>query len=269
MGSNSGIWHCPDAVVGHSLAASCLSSLAELSERDYPGRHYFLLDIPALDMDTYEHSRPGVNQRTTDAVIGICNARDGNPVCRRLLLVELRMDYQSTRNLSVGEIKDKESHTRQLLRECPDDAAQDSSLCLVFDPEIANLAYSWIKRVSRADKSTALWQPHTPATLVDYINAGKCLTPEAGADTKSICSELDKSLGGNISHIYRLWEKAKKHFDLCLLKYKLVDCAYMAEQMKHVLTLVDSTGFNEEESIMLEIMEDDSRLVSHSINSLN
>lgn len=271
MGNDSVIWHYPAAVTGHSLGAKYLGSLAGLSERDYPRQRYFMvdgIDIPALDMDTYEHSRPGVNRRTTDAVIGICNVCAGKPAYVRLLLVELRMDYRSTANLSVGEIKEKEDHTRHLLMECPDDTPADAALCLVFDPAVENESYSWTKRVGRADKKAAGWKAHTPASLMEYINAGKEIKPESSEETKALCREVMEAARGDIARACGVWDKAARHFDLCMLKYKLVDCGFIAHNLAEALALVDTTGFNDEQILLFGIMEETNQRILKTVQSL-
>lgn len=55
MASNVAIWHYPDAVTGHSLAQKALSSLGNISDRDYPSAHYFSCDIPALEWTGMRH----------------------------------------------------------------------------------------------------------------------------------------------------------------------------------------------------------------------
>ena len=105
-----------DIVSKHSLYALCASTLNTVSERDYPGKNYFDPHIACMDMDTYETSvSHGNADSTMDAVIGISNCVNKVTSEHRLLLVELRMRYQSANTLSKGDLEDKVSHTRDLL----------------------------------------------------------------------------------------------------------------------------------------------------------
>lgn len=105
-----------DVLSKHSLYAYCASTLNAVSERDYPGKNYFDPQIACMDMDTYEKSvSHGNADCTTDAVIGISTCINRQRSNHRLLLVELRMKYQSANTLSKGDLEDKVSHTRELL----------------------------------------------------------------------------------------------------------------------------------------------------------
>lgn len=105
-----------DIVSKHSLYALCASTLNTVSERDYPGKNYFDPQIACMDMDTYETSVCfGYADRTMDAVIGVSSCDNKAMSEHRLLLVELRMRYQSADTLSKGNLEDKVLHTRKLL----------------------------------------------------------------------------------------------------------------------------------------------------------
>lgn len=103
------IRHSGEVVSSHPLARQGFAqTLSRISDRDYPRKGYFAdTDIPAIDIDTYETSRPGSNSRTADAAIGICDESGGRRTRHRLLLVELRMDYSTVTNLHVGEMTEK------------------------------------------------------------------------------------------------------------------------------------------------------------------
>jgi len=105
-----------DIVSKHSLYAYCASALNTVSERDYPGKNYFDTQIACLDMDTYEASISHGNAgSTTDAVIGVSTCENKKMSQHRLMLVELRMNYQSADTLNKGDLESKVTHTRNLL----------------------------------------------------------------------------------------------------------------------------------------------------------
>jgi len=126
----------------HSLSRQCASTLNTVSERDYPGHNYFNQSIECLDMDSYERSQAnGSEDNTVDAVIGISNYRNNRIINPRLLLVELRMGYSSTKNLSKTQFERKVTHTRDLLgSEC----SINPNSVFVFNNNFAPQAKHWL-----------------------------------------------------------------------------------------------------------------------------
>ena len=126
----------------HSLYSQCKNSLNDISIRDYGAGHYFDARIECLDMDTYETAIcNGQPDSTVDAAIGIadCNNKQTNNF--RLLLVELRLDYKSARNLSKSKLESKVSHTKALLgAEVP----INKESIYVFSDNVAEQARHWI-----------------------------------------------------------------------------------------------------------------------------
>lgn len=103
----------------HQFYGKCGKTLDEVSKKDYPKDNYFDTSILCLDMDDYEtqicRGYRGKTE-TVDAVIGIKNYTQQNCFThQRLLLVELRMNYKSPRNISQTELENKVRHTRELL----------------------------------------------------------------------------------------------------------------------------------------------------------
>lgn len=106
-----------ETVREHSLYRLCPALLNGVSNRDYPGSDYFDTRIGCLDMDSYEkkvmHKAQADN--TVDAVIGVGTYHNNRAVDARLLLVEFRMGYESTGNLSKTEMERKVVYTKSLL----------------------------------------------------------------------------------------------------------------------------------------------------------
>lgn len=89
--------------------------LNDVSIRDYKTGG-FNDKIVCIDLDSYEKiEKSGSPDKTMDAVIGISNYQNNRRVSKRLLMVELRLDYKSSRNLSGTELRRKSSHSRELL----------------------------------------------------------------------------------------------------------------------------------------------------------
>ena len=132
-----------DFLSRHSLFAYCASTLNEVSERDYPGKNYFDPQIACLDVDTYETSVcHGNADSTTDAVIGISTCINKVMSSHRLMLVELRMNYQSANNLRKSDLESKVSHTKDLL---DGELPIDPQSIFVFTDSVAPQARHWIE----------------------------------------------------------------------------------------------------------------------------
>lgn len=96
-------------IEGHSIYQKYGTTLYDLSKKDYPNKNYFALhrNIKCISLDAYEASISGDNDKTMDAAIGtnfFSNGRNSSP---QLLLVELRMGYKSTNNLSMSKMLSK------------------------------------------------------------------------------------------------------------------------------------------------------------------
>lgn len=106
-----------EVVAAHSFYPLCHSFLNTVSNKDYPGHDYFNPEIECLDMDFYEKNvlHKAQADHTVDAVIGVQTYENNQGTNARLLLVELRMGYESAKRLSKEEIEGKSTHTKALL----------------------------------------------------------------------------------------------------------------------------------------------------------
>lgn len=132
----------------HSLYPLCKSTLNDISNRDYPNTNYFYSDIKCLDMDTYENNilRKDLSEHTVDAVIGIANYKKNHAYDPRLLLVELRINYKSTSNLSKSEMEGKVSHTKALLG---GEISINKESIFIFNNKLISQAKWWFNREKR------------------------------------------------------------------------------------------------------------------------
>ena len=95
----------------------CHSFLRKVSEKDYPDTVFFNPEIECLDMDHYEKNvlcTPHAGN-TVDAVIGIESYKGNRFSNARLMLVELRMGYESVNNLSKTIMSRKVEHAKVYL----------------------------------------------------------------------------------------------------------------------------------------------------------
>ena len=132
-----------DTIQRHSLYCQCKTRLNNIAIRDYGSGSYFDSRIECLDMDTYEtsicHGQPDC---TVDAVIGSAECSNKRKHNFRLMLVELRLDYKSTRGLSKSNMESKVTHTRALLGA---EMIIDPQSVFVFSDNVAEQARHWVE----------------------------------------------------------------------------------------------------------------------------
>lgn len=259
MGAEGLIWHYPEAVVRHSLYAECGSTLSAISDRDYPGRDYIKEDIQALDMDSYECSLGGDNDCTVDAVVGICNERQGRAVSVRHLLVELRMDYTNVYNLSFSDIKRKDSHTRDLLRACRDAHATDESLCLLFDKSVVSQAERWLGRIRMEHNAASAWLVLSPAAFCSHINAGNAMPytprPETIAAGQRFVTAVSS---GSVDVLESEFQKLRDCIYTCRRRYEMGECNYLLACLQDGIGRFDvGAEAADDDLILFEIIKED------------
>ncbi len=140
-------------VINHSLAEHYLSDLDALCERDY-GMSYFHSRIICLDMDAYESSLSGNNDATMDAAIGVANYENNRKTDSRHLLVELRFKYKSTNNFKVENMRQKVSHTKDLLL----GNLIHGDPFFLYTEEVAPKARSYFSRLSHQYRDVCNWK---------------------------------------------------------------------------------------------------------------
>lgn len=273
MGLEQVIWLNPEIIVYHSLYSDFGCSLSEISDRDYPNRHYINDPIEAIDLDSYETSFQGRdNDCTVDAVLGICNERQGSSCNNRHLLVELRMNYTNVNNLDVSNIRQKDVHSRDLLNACPDNTPIDPSLCLVFDPSIISQADRWIYRIQSEHSYTDNWLVFTPITFCSYVNAGRQMpyTPKRETVTlgdrfKAVADTKDLNL------LNKEFEDITKYLSICRNRYEKGECSFLHQCMTDVLPQFKSWQFEDADEILEHeiLIEDIERLIKSIGNWVN
>lgn len=145
-----------EVVRGHKLYRYCASYLQTVSDRDYRGKYTFNHGVECLDMDAYEaRESSGQKERTVDAVIGIASFENNRKSRSRLLLVELRMKYKNTDNLSLSDMSAKVAHTTQLLTR---ETAIDKHCALVFSEKVAPRARRWLYRFGKEKRGKVAFE---------------------------------------------------------------------------------------------------------------
>ena len=159
--------------------------LNEVSIRDYKAGG-FNDKIVCIDLDTYERAaKSGSPNNTMDAAIGISNYQNNRRVSKRLLLVELRLDYKSSKNLSGTELRRKSSHSRTLLGL---EVSIDPNDYFIFDDKIIE------------ESRRKINNPYSPINSPDQINSE---IESCGKDIDSIIKISDKWLQEARNYVVR------------------------------------------------------------------
>lgn len=155
-----------EVVERNEQAGRFMTTLAKVSIRDY-GQDYGLSDkVTALDVDAWETSQSGNNDKTMDAAIGIADYVDNLKRASRFLLVELRMNYTGQgQNSKTPEMKAKSLHTRGMLA----GSLVDERSFFIFSKSVAPSVRNRISREAKVDKSLTKWKIVTPEEFANMF----------------------------------------------------------------------------------------------------
>lgn len=242
----------------HSLSKKCLSTLYDVSCRDYGNTYCFNPDIQCLDIDTYEKKlRKGSPSHTGDAVIGISTYKDNTENNPRLLIIELRMGYSNPSNLSHSEIAYKISYTRSLLG---GEGTIDEESVLIFNDNAVSRAKSWL---SRRNKTCAELRKCIACSVSDFNSMVKSpndfpYNPINGKDIirNSILHHMGKATKTELLKQIRFWcEKAESY----RLKYNLPEFQHIAQVLAEIWSSLKANPANyiEDEILEMQITEED------------
>lgn len=257
----SNLRHYPGIILTHSISKRGFqSTLFDLCEKDSPRKGYFKGTlIPALDMDAYETDRPGKNEKTADAVIGICNRSNQKYYGHRLLIVELRTNYESTRTLKFSKVLGKEKHTRDLLRDSGDGCRVDGMYCLIFKPTVEEEGKYWVNAKQKEHSGIEQWSAFSPDSFCNFINYAIVEPFEPLAETEAVLARFAEAVKSkDINKIDSALKVVSAHLDNCTNRYLLGDCEYLAEEVKkQAEPLSKEVPTDEDEALELEVLLED------------
>lgn len=177
--------------------------LNEVSIRDYKTGG-FNDKIVCIDLDTYERAtKTGSPNNTMDAVIGICNYQNNRRVSKRLLLVELRLDYKSSRNLSGTELRRKSSHSRALLGM---EVNIDPNDYFIFDDKIIEESRRKINNLAIENGYKDKWHSQTVEEFNNFVQDAELLPYFPVNAPDQINSEIE-SCGKDINCLIKVSSK--------------------------------------------------------------
>lgn len=177
--------------------------LNEVSIRDYKSGG-FNDKIVCIDLDTYERAaKSGSPNNTMDAAIGICNYQNNRRVSKRLLLVELRLDYKSSKNLSGTELRRKSSHSRELLGM---EISIDPNDYFIFDDTIIEESRRKINNLAIENGYKDKWHSQTVEEFNSFVQDAELLPYCPVNSPDQICSEIE-SCGKDINCLIKINDK--------------------------------------------------------------
>jgi len=165
------LYNFPTAVSAHALSPQFKTTLRQLSLKDYPRESYFGdTEIDCLDMDAVELSRSrqcSGPDSSVDAAIGVATAADdGSLRDGRLLLVELRMGYDTPSNIKASELLRKIDCSRSRLYSEDPLQPVDNNVVFVFRRDVEQRAVNVVSRLATEVSQAGLWHVKTPR---DYV----------------------------------------------------------------------------------------------------
>ncbi len=156
-----------DILKKHPLYTVYHKSLHDISLKDYLHDNYFRSDIDAIDIDKYEEDCSHGNQdKTMDALIGIADYSHNASVNARLLLVELRMGYDSISTLRHSKLRGKVKHTRAIVRST---LRVDEDNVFVFREDIVEQAKKWMFNIANEYSDACSWIAVSPSELENLL----------------------------------------------------------------------------------------------------
>lgn len=229
-------------VEAHEQASQFWTSLAAVSIRDYQQNYGFSEQIAALDIDAWETSLSGSNDKTMDAAIGIANYVNNQPRSQRLLLVELRMNYSGHgQNSKTSDMKGKNMHTRNMLV----GSAIDDRPFFIFSKNVAPIVKRRIASESKVDKTLQNWEILSPEEFINMFQFVDRLpyTPESPIEEirDKGCQLVGIADYENVIKLLKHWTNQARLFKD---KYKLEESKALASVIQEVLTAL---SFHESE----------------------
>lgn len=150
-----------EIVRAHPIYKDAPSSLADVSKRDY-SQNPFDSRIECLDMDCYESNfvNHGSNDSTMDVTMGVADYDGNRKSNSTLLMVELRLGYQSMRNVKAESLNKKVLHTLDLLNPAEYSVSKDA--VFVFAEDVLQQARSWLARFGHSNHTGKDWVVMSP-----------------------------------------------------------------------------------------------------------
>jgi len=236
-----------DILKEHPLYTAYHKSLHDISLKDYPHDNYFRSDIDAIDIDKYEEDCSHGNQdKTMDALIGIADYSHNAIVNARLLLVELRMDYDSTSTLRHSKLRGKVIHTRAIVRST---IRLDEDNVFVFREDIVEQAKKWMFNTANEYSDAGSWIAVSPSELENLLPPASSIEYQPITNMEQVVTEINQkilekdfdSLISIIGYWHTVAEGYKRRYQLKEEMHIKSNLSKVWENVNKVVGALDST----------------------------
>lgn len=252
---------CDNAVLqGHSLYANYNRPLHVISLKDYPNDIYFQsrTDIEGIDIDQYEADRAIADRdMTMDAMIGVADYSNNHPVNNRLLLLELRMDYNSTRHLRHKKLLGKIMHTRAAIGA---EVMVDEENVFVFRQDIIEEAKRWMFNTSQEHSDAKGWIAVSPMELENLIQSQANMPYQAINDMASVDIELGKKIDEkNFEEVLKIIDHWHNKAEQYKLRYQLKEEEHIKSHLHDTWhqTKVSEYALTVEQQVYVDVIEEE------------
>lgn len=242
----------------HPMYAVYHKSLHDISLKDYPNDNYFRMDIDGIDLDQYEIDRAISNRdMTIDAMVGVADYSKNRVVNSRLLLVELRMDYDSTKHLHHSKLLGKVNHSRIVVGSA---VRVDEQSVFVFQDGVAEQAKKWMFNTKQEYADAENWVAMSPSELENLLQPLASMPYQPKTDMTGATSDMSnriaaKDFEGLLELIY-YWHKRAEAFKS---QYELREEAHIKQYLHNAWQQTKAAGYslNTEQQAYVEVIEEE------------
>lgn len=221
-----------DVLQEHVLYAPYHKPLYEIALKDYMHDSYFQSrpDIEGIDIDQFEADSSIDNcDMTMDAMVGVADYSNNRTVNKRLLLLELRMDYDSTNNLRHTKLCGKIKHTRAIIGT---DVRIDEEHVFVFHKDVAEKAKKWMFNTSQVYSDAKNWIAMSTEELENMLQSQNRMPYQPITNMKSADEELNRLvIAGDFDSALELidhWHKQAENFKI---RYQLKEVDHIKQHL--------------------------------------
>lgn len=242
----------------HPMYAAYHRSLHDISLKDYPRENYFRPDISGIDLDQYEVDHAIANRdMTMDAMVGVADYSKNRVVNSRLLLVELRMDYDGTKHLRHSKLCGKINHSRASVGAT---IRVEEESVFVFREDVAEQAKRWMFDTKKEYSDAENWIAMSPDELENLLQPLASMPYLPETDMTGATSDMSNRIAAKdfegLLGMIDYWHKRAEAFKS---QYKLKEEAHIKQHLHDTWQQTKVAGYslNMEQQAYVEMLEED------------
>lgn len=249
-----------DVLRKHVLYVQYHKPLHVISLKDYIHESYFQSrpDIEGIDIDQFEVDHSIDNRdMTMDAMVGVADYSNNRTVNNRLLLLELRMDYDSTKNLRHNKLCGKINHTREVIGTS---VRVDEEHVFVFRKDVTEEAKKWMFNTSQEYSDAKCWVAMSTDELENLLQSQACMPYQAKTNMVHedavlydliVAGEYEKAL-----ELIDYWHKQAEQFKI---RYQLKEVEHIKLHLHNTWqrAKVVTTDITPEQQMYVSLIEEE------------